>query len=76
MSDKVQHDIDMRVKGIAQKTLNLTEIKKLTIPVPSLSLQNQFAAFVHQVDASKAAVQAQLAGLTTLRAKLMQDFFG
>lgn len=76
LSDKVQHDIDMRVKGIAQKTLNLTEIKKLTIPVPSLSLQNQFAAFVHQVDASKAAVQAQLAGLTTLRAKLMQDFFG
>ena len=53
LSPEVQRQIEEGVKGIAQKTLNLSEIKKMTIPVPALSKQKQFADFVKQVDKSK-----------------------
>ena len=62
--------------GSASPHINVKDIKKFEIPVPPLSLQNQFAAFVHQVDATKSSVQSQLDSLMTLRAKMMQDFFG
>jgi len=71
-----QKIIEEQAPQSAQKNINLQILRSLQVMCPPLPLQNQFAAFVHQVDASKAAVQAQLAGLTTLRAKLMQDFFG
>ena len=53
LSDNVQRQIDERVKGIAQKTLNLAEIRKIRLPLPPLKLQEQFADFVKQVDKSK-----------------------
>ena len=53
LSPDAQKQIEERVKGIAQKTLNLSEIRKIKIPVPPLSLQNDFAAFVQQIDKSK-----------------------
>ncbi|MBQ3552041.1 MAG: restriction endonuclease subunit S [Clostridia bacterium] len=53
LSADVQRQIDARVKGIAQKTLNLSEIRKLRLPVPSMEQQKQFAAFVEQTDKSK-----------------------
>ena len=48
-----QRQIKEKVKGIAQKTLNLSEIRKIEIPLPELQKQNQFADFVHQIDKSK-----------------------
>lgn len=56
--------------------LNFEAIKSLKIMVPPLNLQTQFSTFVHQVEAAKTSVRAQLAALTTLRAKMMQEFFG
>lgn len=53
LSTDLQRQIDESVKGIAQKTLNLSEIRKLRLPLPSLSLQNQFAAFVERIDRQK-----------------------
>ena len=53
LSDNVQRQIDERVKGIAQKTLNLSEIRKIRLPLPPIEIQNQFADFVKQVDKSK-----------------------
>ena len=53
LSPDAQKQIEERVKGIAQKTLNLSEIRKIKIPVPPLSLQNDFATFVQQIDKSK-----------------------
>lgn len=60
LSFDVQRQIDERVKGIAQKTLNLSEIRKLRLPLPPLDLQNQFADFVAQVDKSKLVAQKSL----------------
>ena len=48
-----QRQIEEKVKGIAQKTLNLSEIRKIMIPLPKMEEQDKFAAFVHQVDKSK-----------------------
>ena len=39
LSPDAQRQIEEGVKGIAQKTLNLSEIKKMKIPVPSLDRQ-------------------------------------
>ena len=53
LSNDVQRQIDERVKGIAQKTLNLSEIRKIVVPIPPLDLQTQFADFVKQIDKSR-----------------------
>lgn len=76
LSADVQRQIDERVKGIAQKTLNLSEIRKLQLPLPSMEQQEQFAAFVKQIDKSKLAVQQSIDQLETLKKSLMQKYFG
>ena len=53
LNDMVKNQIDKKVKGIAQKTLNLSEIRSIKIPLPSIAKQNQFAEFVVHVDKSK-----------------------
>ena len=53
LSADVQRQIDEGVKGIAQKTLNLSEIRKIRLPLPPIESQKQFAAFVEQTDKSK-----------------------
>ena len=52
------------------------KLKQLQIIVPPLDLQNQFADFVALTDKSKFAVQQSIDTLQTLKAKLMQDYFG
>lgn len=59
LSDEVKEQIDRKVKGIAQKTLNLSDIRSLNIILPNIDKQNQFASFVTQVDKSKFVVTAK-----------------
>ena len=53
LSNHVKIQIERKVKGIAQKTLNLSEIKNISIPLPPIDLQNQFADFVERTNKSK-----------------------
>ena len=53
LSDNVQRQIHSCVRGIAQKTLNLSEIRKLCIPLPPMVQQQQFANIVRGIDKSK-----------------------
>ena len=76
LSNDVQKQIDERVKGIAQKTLNLSEIRKIVVPIPPLYQQVKFAAFVEQTDKTKAAVQKALDEAQLLFDSLMQEYFG
>lgn len=71
-----QRQIEEKVKGIAQKTLNLSEIRKIMIPVPSMERQNEFAEFVRQVDKLKSTTQKSIDELQTLFDSLMQKYFG
>lgn len=76
LSPDSQRQIEEKVKGIAQKTLNLSEIKKILIPLPSIEEQNAFEVFVKQTDKSKAAVQKALDEAQLLFDSLMQKYFG
>ena len=76
LSPNGQRQIEEKVKGIAQKTLNLSEIKKIMIPLPSLDEQNEFEVFVIQVNKSKVAVQKALDEAQLLFDSLMQEYFG
>lgn len=71
-----QRQIEEKVKGIAQKTLNLSEIKKIVVPLPTIEEQNQFEKFINQVDKSKVAVQKSLDEAQLLFDSLMQQYFG
>ena len=71
-----QRQIEGKVKGIAQKTLNLSEIKKIVVPIPPIEEQNEFERFVHQVDKSKVVVQKSLYETQMLFDSLMQKYFG
>ena len=51
-----QRQIEEKIKGIAQKTLNLSEIRKIMIPVPEIEEQNEFADFVKRIDKSKVSI--------------------
>ena len=57
LSDDVQKQIDDLVLGVAQKTLNLSAIRGIQIPVPSIDRQQSFNLFVEQLDKSKFNLQ-------------------
>ena len=71
-------DLEMKIEGngAAQPQLTVPTVKKYQIYVPSLTLQNDFAAFVQQIDKSKFAVQKSLEKTETLYKSLMQEYFG
>ena len=64
------------VAGSAQLALTIEKLEKMMVVNPELELQNQFAAFVAQVDKSKAAVQKALDETQLLFDSLMQEYFG
>lgn len=60
--------------GIA--SINMRQLRALPVLIPPLSLQNQFAAFVAEVDKSKVEVQKALDQTQLLFDSLMQQYFG
>ena len=66
----------MRGRGVNIQNLNQQIINNLSIPVPPIELQKEFASFVQQVDKSKVAVQKSLEETQTLFDSLMQKYFG
>ena len=60
----------------AQKNINLKILSELKVIVPEKRKQDEFAAFVAQVDKSKVAVQKALDQTQLLFDSLMQEYFG
>lgn len=56
--------------------LNKTNFSKLSIPVPPLSLQEDFTSFVERVEGVRGKVTEGIRELETLKSALMQDYFG
>ena len=75
LSYDVQRQIEERVKGVAQKTLNLSEIKKVSLPVPPMDVQLNFCKFVEQVNCGKSTIKRSLDKLDILKKSLMQHYF-
>ena len=63
-------------RGGTQKFISLGDIRSFPIPDVPLALQNEFAAFVEQLDKSKLAIRKSLEELQLLHDSLMQEYFG
>ena len=59
-----------------QPKITQKPLEKQKYILPPLSLQNEFADFVAQVDKSQLAIQKSLEELETLKKSLMQEYFG
>ena len=62
--------------GATREAITKKQLEELFFIVPPMNLQNQFAAFVHQVDKSKVEVQKSLEETQLLMDSLMQKYFG
>ena len=56
--------------------VNRKEIAGFSMPLPPLSLQNDFSTFVERVDQQKQTVQQSLEKLELMKKVLMQEYFG
>lgn len=70
------NQIRERTGGAAQQHFNVGGYKAMRLIMPSIELQNQYAAFVEQTDKSKVAVQKALDEAQMLFDSLMQKYFG
>ena len=71
--------LDNALKGVAGSAsphINVGDIKAFNMIMPPMELQNQFTAFVKQVDKSKVVVQKALDKTQLLFDSLMQEYFG
>ena len=59
-----------------QRRITKDFINNFKLNIPPLSLQDEFADFVAQVDKSQLAIQKSLEELETLKKSLMQEYFG
>lgn len=71
-----QEILEAQAPESAQKNINLKILSELKVIVPEIQEQNEFEAFVHQVDKSKAVIQKSLEETQQLFDSLMQKFFG
>ena len=62
--------------GGAQPNISQGIVKKVAIPDVTLARQQEFAAFVQQVDKLRFDVQQQIEKLELLKNSLMQEYFG
>ena len=68
--------MDIKSSGTSQAQLTVPDFKREKIIVPPIDLQDQFAAFVSQVDKSKEVVQKALNKAQLLFDSLLQMYFG
>ena len=68
--------VQQSMKTVAQPNINAQQYGALQIPIPPIFLQNQFAAFVEQVEKQKAVMQQCLEKMETNYKALMQEYFG
>lgn len=76
VSPFVERQMASANNGSSQPNLSAKSVKQFKIPLPPLALQQEFAAFVVQVDKLRFAAQQQIDKLETLKKSLMQEYFG
>ena len=69
-------DLGTLDNGSSVPQINNKDIAPLTICIPPMELQQQFAGFVKQIDKSKLTIQQSLDKLEALKKALMQQYFG
>ena len=69
------------LEGLSQRTagqdgIQMDKLKSYPFPFPPIDLQEQFAAFVKQIDKSRLTIQQGLDKLEMMKKALMQRYFG
>ena len=75
-SEALKGFLDNQTHGCTMGVLNLGIIAALRIPVPPMSLQNEYAAFIEQLDKSKVTIRKNIEKLELLYKALLQEYFG
>lgn len=75
-SDAFVKHISEKVAGAKMPRVSMDYFRTMSIELPPIKLQEQFASFVEQADRSKAVVQKSLDKAQLLFDSLMQEFFG
>ena len=68
--------VKLNQRGSSQPGINAKKYGSLLKPTAPINEQNQFAAFVEEVEQTKVPLKQSLEWLNTLKNKLMQDYFG
>ena len=68
--------ISKQVAGAKMPRVDMKKFKAFQVPVPPFNFQQEFAAFVAQVDKLRFKTQQQIEKLEMLKKSLMQDYFG
>lgn len=76
LKDRIMTDYLSIASGTTFSELKIFTLKKCKIFSVPLPLQEQFAAFVEQVEKAKSSVKQSLEKLETLKKALMQEYFG
>ena len=76
LSENAQRQIESLVLGVAQKTLNLSAIKQIRVPVPCHRLQDEYVHLVQQSDKSKFELEQALSELTTTYKRIISENLG
>lgn len=78
ISDSYQRFLlnDSRMAGATREAITKEDLKNIMVPLPPLSLQQQFANFAVRVDKSRFIAQQQIEKLQMLYDSLAQDYFG
>ena len=71
----LQKILDANAPAVAQKNINLKILDELRIPLPPLSLQQEFAAKIEAIEAMKAKVRQSLKESETLFNSRMDYYF-
>ena len=75
-SDDILKQLNKGSKGVAQKGIYLNDLKKILIPFPPITLQNQFSEIVKQIDKQKFEIEKSLKETQELYESLMEKYFG
>ena len=63
-----------RAAGATREAITKEDLKRMTVPLPPLELQQEFADFVAQVDKSQFALEQEVDALSTERDALLDRF--
>ena len=75
-TEESQRYIQEHTRGATLQQINLSDLRVQKVKLPSRNEQDVFAAFIAQVNKSKAVVQKALDEAQTLFDSLMQQYFG
>ena len=74
-SEWFENKILKNMRGGTQKFISLKDIRKMKIPIPPITLQNQFSEIVKQIDKQKFEIEKSLKETQELYESLIEEYF-